>query len=351
MKPNTHTSSPDTVYFGKDIPITLSTRIILQTAEKLGVEWKEIPGTKMFSLTHEGVVKIFTDQMSPDTNFIGWLACNDKVAAKAFLQQSGISVAKGAVIYSGYSDEDVQNVLSTISFPVVVKPTNGKHGKDVFVNIKNTEEMKTAIKKILDGSEASLDGVLIENMFTGHEYRILATREKVIGIINRVPANVVGDGTNTIQQLIDLKNADPRRGDGYDKALLKIKVDSVVTSYLAQQQMNLDFVPASGMQVFLRENSNLSTGGDSIDFTDKAHPSVAEVALRAINAIPGLAFAGIDFMTPDIYAPQTENSYIIVEINASPMLSMHDFPYEGKSRMAADSFIYSVFPELSNNKL
>jgi glutamate--cysteine ligase len=230
--------------------------------------------------------------------------------------------------------------------PLVVKPTNGGHGDDVFTDIMTSEQFLSAVKKGMTNSSDRFAGVLVEEMFKGKEYRILANREKVIGVINRVPANVTGNGQHTIQQLIDIKNEDPRRGNGYEKGLLRIMIDEKVIAHLAQQQLTLESVPASHEKIFLRSNSNLSTGGDSLDLTDSVDNTVKELALKALQAIPGLSFSGIDFMTVDITKPQTADSYIIVEINSSPMISMHAFPYEGKDRKPGQEFLFAMFPEL-----
>jgi glutamate--cysteine ligase len=80
--------------------------------------------------------------------------------------------------------------------------------------------------------------------------------------------------------------------------------------------------------------------------TDVAHPSVKEIALKVMAAIPGLEFAGIDFMTTDIAAPQSAGTYIIVEVNGSPGFCIHDYPYEGQNRHAAREFLFLIFPEL-----
>ena len=117
-------------------------------------------------------------------------------------------------------------------------------------------------------------------------------------------------------------------------------------SHLQSQNLTLDSVPAKDDRIFLRLNSNISTGGDSLDVTDSVHPSVIEIAKRAVAAFPGLAFAGIDFMTKDITAEQTPGSYVIVEVNESPGYSIHDQPYEGKNRHGAYEFLCVLFPEL-----
>lgn len=110
--------------------------------------------------------------------------------------------------------------------------------------------------------------------------------------------------------------------------------------------MNFYSIPQKGKRIYLRRVSNVSQGGAAIDFTDKVHSSVKEIALKAINAVPGLSFAGIDFLSKDITKKQTQDSYIIIEINDSPGFDIHDFPYEGENRHAAREFLFLMFPEL-----
>ena len=59
----------------------------------------------------------------------------------------------------------------------------------------------------------------------GNDYRCLVIGGKVAAIAERVPASVVGDGAHTVRELVDIANADPRRGIGHEKVLTRIKVD------------------------------------------------------------------------------------------------------------------------------
>ena len=49
---------------------------------------------------------------------------------------------------------------------------------------------------------------------------------KLEAVARRTPAMIIGDDHSTIQQLIDKTNSDPKRGDGHEKILTKIKVDA-----------------------------------------------------------------------------------------------------------------------------
>ena len=116
-------------------------------------------------------------------------------------------------------------------------------------------------------------------------------RVLVRAVAYREPANIVGDGISTLEQLIDRKNVG--RGDDYKFPLLKIKVDDEVTRHLNAQSLTIHSVVPSEEKIYLRKNSNLSTGGDSIDVTDTMPSFYKEVAVKAAGAA-GLKIAGVE---------------------------------------------------------
>ncbi len=332
----------------KKEPIPLSTALILQQAELHGVSWSVLPGTRIFQLDYKGKKRYFRYQISADTSYIGFHACLDKGETSNLLHAAGVSTAKGFKIYPDDSKESSLAIFNALQKPLVVKPSHGLRGEAITVGVNTEEEFFKAVEKAMDFTKEEDSGVVVEEKFEGKEYRILTSREKVLGIIHRVPANVVGDGTSTIEQLMDKKNSDPRRGRTLDFALMIIEKDENLFNYLKEQNLRMETVPQAGEKIFLRKVSNIMQGGDSIDYTDLVHPSVKEIAVKAVNAIPELDFAGVDFMTPDITKPQTADSYIIVEINSSPGLCIHEFPYEGEARHTDLEFLFIMFPELRN---
>jgi len=323
---------------------TISTQIILREAHKRGIKITPLFEGKMLELEYKGHVEYLFTQFISGTTAVALKVCDNKEITKALLSKAGVSVPSGR-FFGAKSIDEALKFAKEIGYPIVMKPTNSTHGNCVFTNIASDDEFTAAFGKVAK----QFKNIIIEKRFEGTEYRIVASREKVLGITNRVPANVIGDGNSTIKQLIEIKNSDKRRGDesymSFDKPLVKIKIDEIVLEYLRKQGLDLQSVPKDGEQIFLRDNSNLSTGGDSIDFTDKVHPTVKEIAVKAIKAIPGLAYGGIDFMASDITQPQSKDTYVIIEINSSPGIFMHHFPYEGTPREVAKEIVDIAFPE------
>lgn len=152
----------------------------------------------------------------------------------------------------------------------------------------------------------------------------------------RRPASVLGDGRASIRDLVASKNRD--RGPIH-KPLV---IDAVSREYLNRRGFGPDSVPQVGERVYLRSTSNLHTGGDAVDATDEVRDEERELVERAARALPGLKIVGFDVLLPrddgDVHEPS------VLEINASPMVSMHHFPWSGQSRDAARHVVDSLFP-------
>ena len=151
-------------------------------------------------------------------------------------------------------------------------------------------------------------------------------------------------------ELIDIVNADPRRGIGHEKVLTRIELDHQALRLLELSGFTPDSVVAPGEVLYLRSTGNLSTGGTAIDQTDVIHPDNREMAIRAASAI-GLDIAGVDFITPDISRSYRETGGAICEVNAAPGFRMHVAPTEGKPRDVAGPVMDMLFPPGSPTRI
>lgn len=315
-----------------------SSQLIINAAQKRGIKITPFYKNEIYSLFYKNHQEIMYAQFLTRMGFLSYHICKQKHIAKHFLNKNNISIAEGRVFLKDDFNQ-VKKYAGRISHPLVIKPTNSAHGNSVFTNIKNINGLKTAWGCVTKNYKE----IIVEKMHEGTEYRIFTTRNEVIGVTKRVPANVVGDGKHNISKLIEIKNNDPKRKK--KQGLAKIEIDRPLVEYIKRHKIELSDVPNKGSRVFLRENSNLSTGGDSIDYTDSVHQSVKQIAIRSVRSIPGLEYAGVDFLSEDIEKDHKKTKYIIVEINASPMVSMHNNPMEGRSRDAAGAIVDIAFPE------
>src|SRR5690554_1040780 len=265
-------------------------------------------------IIHEGTI-------SDGNSLISFWISNDKWMTKQFLQRKGVSFAKTVIL----AKEEKLHTLTLPAYPLVVKPVDTDHGIGVSTSINNEDQLKVALERAFQYSTKAI----LEEFFPGREFRFLVIEGVVRAITYREPANVVGDGVSTVEELIDKKNEG--RGDDYKFPLLKIKVDDEVTRHLKAQSLTIATVVSKGEKIYLRKNSNLSTGGDSIDVTDSMPRYYQEVAVKAAAAA-GLRIAGVDIIISDLDEAPSQTNYIVVELNAPAMLSMHNYPYIGKNR-------------------
>lgn len=331
------------------IPFSSEMRLMIMEAEELGIQWEPLADSDFCKLTYNGHIE-FVRKGIPATNQIsGVYGCRNKALTRALLSYAGVRISKGAAIMPTDSMEYRQEVFDSLNKPLVVKPAEGTHGKGVKLNITSFEDFNTWIDYLFkdadDLGEPISVAAVIEEMRHGQEYRVITTPEKVLAVMCRQPASVMGNGKNTIKELIDIKNTDPIRNISHD-LYPHISIDEDMMAILKEQNLTVDSVPAENDTVILRKVSNIMAGGDAVDMTDKIHPSVKEFALKAIQALPGMKMIGLDFMTTDITADQATQEHGVVEINSAPEYAMHDMPMYGKKRGVAKEMLLMMFPEL-----
>lgn len=337
-------SLPEGVIQQEELDPFLSAQMILDEAKKLGIGIEIIPDTDIIQLAYKGNVQSFRNRVPGPTTYIGRETCYDKQLCKIMLQRAGLAVAPGYTVYETDSDERIMSIWQDLQKPLVLKPAKGTHGNGVEIGLNDFSDCVKKIRAYF--RDPQYPGTLIlEEMFVGREYRILASKEKVVAILERIPAHVIGDGQHTIDELLQIENKNPLRNIS-EFLYPHISLDAVSLQLLAQQKLTRESVPSKDQHVQLQKISNIMAGGVAIDRTDEAHESVKEIALQAVRAIPGLSWTGIDFMTTNLSIPQLQKGYIIIEMNSSPEFAMHDLPMQGKPRDVTREFILTMFPEL-----
>ena len=260
-------------------------------------------------------------------NYASVLAMENKLVTKKILRDNGLRVPKG---YEYTAAETAKADFPLFQGkPVVIKPNQTNFGIGITILNDNTD--KKIYQRAIDIAFEHDSTILIEEFITGKEYRFFLIGNEVAGILHRVPANVTGDGVKSIRELVEIKNQDPLRGKGYRTPLEKIQLGEAEAIFLQTQNKDFEYTPTLGETVFLRENSNISTGGDSIDFTDKIPNSYKQIAIAAAKYL-NVAITGLDMIIPDYTQDATSDNYAIIELNFNPAIHIHCYPFEGKNR-------------------
>lgn len=323
--------------------LELSTQILMKEAIKRGIEVEVVDRSENFIALKQGEKVEYVKQATKTSkdNYVSVLIMENKVVTKKVLEKANIRVPMGFEFNS--IDEAMRSMDKIINMPIVVKPksTNFGIGISIFPKGGKEEDILKALEIAFNNDKT----VLVEEFIEGKEYRFLVIHNEVVGILHRVPANVVGDGIKTIEELVKDKNEDPLRGKGYRTPLEKINIDDNVILFLKQTNKTKDYIPMKGEVVYLRENSNISTGGDSIDYTDDIPQRFKEIAVNCAKAV-NANICGVDMMLKDY--TNENSSYGIIELNFNPAIHIHSYPYKGKERKIAKNVLNLLGFKLTN---
>lgn len=257
-----------------------------------------------------------------DLNPVGGSAiARDKDYSNFFIATLGYPVVPGSRTF--YSDSwgkaigaPERNIAAaydyarSLGLPVIVKPNSGTQGVGVAL-VHNKREFYRALRAIFKRDSV----VLVQQAVVGKDYRIVVLDEAVISAYERTPLCVVGNGRSTVARLLALK----QQQFILDKRDTQIREDDPrIIHKLAHQGLTLTSVLRRGQKVFLLDNANLSTGGDSRDVTGVIHQDFVKIAVELTRGM-GLRLCGVDVMVAgDISEPPLV--YWVLEINSSPGL-------------------------------
>jgi cyanophycin synthetase len=270
------------------------------------------------------------------TNSIASHLAANKTYTHRVLEAAGLPMARYG---RAYSVREAVAAAERIGYPVVVKPNSESMGAAVSVGMKNRREVTAAYRR----ARRLTRSVIVEEFVRGDDHRLLIVGGKLVAAAKRVPAHVVGDGVHSVEQLVALVNADPRRGADHSNTLTRIVLDEQADRLLGELGYTAASVPQAGEVVYLRRNANLSAGGTAEDLSERVHPANREIAERAAKVI-GLDIAGVDLLTSDVSVPLWKCGGRICEINSRPGLRSHLWPAVGEPRDVLGPILDMLFP-------
>lgn len=264
----------------------------------------------------------------------------DKDYANFFMKAMGYPVVPGSKTFfsNEWADaigarhrkiDDAYHYARTLGFPLIVKPNSGSQGQNVAL-VHDRQEFYSALRAIFKHDRVAL----IQKRVTGKDYRIVVLNDQVISAYERIPLSITGDGKSTISKLVAIK----QRLFVAASRDTRIKTDDPrITMKLKSQGLNLRSVPEKNERIFLLDNANLSTGGDSLDVTESIHPAFNELAVRLTKDM-GLRLCGVDLIIHgDISMPP--KAYWVIEINAAPGLDHYAATGKTQRKIVEDLYL------------
>jgi len=264
----------------------------------------------------------------------------DKDYAKFFMKKMRYQVIPGKAFPSEKWAEKIGSRESMVAaykyarklgWPVIVKPNSRSQGQGVF-KVYSGREFEAAFRAV-----SKLDTmILIESFVTGDDYRLVVLDARVISAYERIPLSVIGDGKSTIRGLLHKKQRAFRKS-GRDT---KLKPDDKrIENKLKRQGLTLNSRLKFGHLVYLLDNANLSSGGDSRDVTHLLHWEFQKLAVQLTKDM-GLRLCGVDLMIAgDIERPTSQSRHWIIEINSAPGLDHYAAMGKAQEKVVEDLYL------------
>jgi GNAT-family acetyltransferase (TIGR03103 family) len=298
-------------------------RIIADEARRRGILVEVVDADGGFlRLTHGGRSIVTRESLSELTSAVAVSWCDDKRVTRRLLAKAGLRVPRGRAATSGEADAAF---LAEVG-EVVVKPARGEQGRGITVGVTTPDELATAVARALE----HCPDVLLEECCSGEDLRVVVINHDVVAAAVRRPATVVGDGENTVAELIAAQSRRRAAATGGEST---IPMDDTTIAAVRAAGWELDSVLPPGEQLQVRRTANLHTGGTIHDVTDRIHPELAAAAVEASRVLD-LPVTGLDLLVPDVEGPE----YVIIEANERPGLANHE------PQPTAERFVDLLFP-------
>ena len=235
--------------------------------------------------------------------------------------------------------KDIQGFIQKSNLKdIVVKPNDGSLGKGVFIKPK-PDEIEHVFKEII---KLNTKGILIEEYIEGIDYRILVFQKKVIEVLERIPANIIGNGKDTLNSLV--RNYNVQR---LKNSMKPVKIDEYLIRYIKRNyNLDLNSKVSRGKKVQLRKVSNFAQGGNVKKIPLEIIDSRFIEIFQKISDLLCLEYVGIDLITTDISKFNYDN-YSINEVNSNAMIDVHYFASEGRKKLFTAKKVLSTYFGLS----
>ncbi len=270
---------------------------------------------------------------------ISFVDCKEKT--KNHLKKGGFPIPEGKSFWLWQKNRALNFGGDKLGFPLVVKPRGGSIARHVTTNIRSKGELLKAINKAVIYSPAFIVERFVENSFV---YRATVVDFDFVAVVKQAPANITGDGVSSIQQLIEKKNGDKRRGEPHqkDSLLYQLVIDETTKKLLVEKNYTLETVPKKEEVVYLQKNPFLKLGGDLVEVTDIVHHDNVQL-FKDITKFFDIRLVGIDFLAPDIASSWRNQQCAVLELNSVPCIEMHHFPSDGAPQNVANALVDLFF--------
>ena len=267
-------------------------------------------------------------------------ALTHKAAAKQILAEHGVQVPASQTYHSANQlIDDYERYVQAGG--IVLKAADNPHHVVVFRIMPKRRLYEQVVRQMFEQTSA----VMAEEVVVASSYRFLVIDGRVQAIVERIPANIVGDGRSTVETLLDRKNGRPLRGAAFKWPQSVIQLGTIERYRLDSYHLTLASVVSRGTQILLREDATFGNGADVLDATDDMHQSYVRAVEKLVAALH-LSVAGVDVMIPNLYAelvPEHPEMAVYLGVHATPYLYPHLFPMFGAAHPVTAQLLDALF--------
>lgn len=250
-------------------------------------------------------------------------SCRSKLQSREMFARLKLPHARGRTFFWPWT---AYRFAKKHGFPLVIKPNVSGFSRGSYFPITSYKELLKATLLVKIWWPVSI----IEHYLRGKNYRVVVIKNEIMAVIRRYPPFVDGDGTHTIEELIDQENRIREQMALYP-VIHPIVKSSKTKRFLARNSTTLETVPDQGERVELFNRIALAPGG-VVEIIDKETmaPDNAKMFLELLDEFDA-NILGIDaIFTKGIEESYLKQKGILLEVNSRPYLKMHDYPRYGE---------------------
>jgi D-alanine-D-alanine ligase-like ATP-grasp enzyme len=310
-----------------------------EEAKRRGIKMYEFrlgPIGDIFVAEYKGKKISFNSLARPegkDSESIEWM--DNKGIMKEKFQKEGIPVARGG---TAFFYRTALKIFNKNTKPFITKPNLGSRSRHTMIHLNTPEDLKIGFYKAKKLSPL----VVVEEELRGFLFRGTLVGGKLVGVVKRDQPEILGDGTHTVQELLDKEN---ERTERKGPIFHKITIDKEAEIELARQNVKLSDIPEKGKIVTFSQKTSRGCGGTTTEVTSITHPDNKEM-LEHVGRFLNDPLVGVDFIMEDITKSWHEEQHCgIIECNSLPFIDLHHYPLFGKPDNVAGKLWDIVMPE------
>lgn len=322
------------------------TEVLWTEAKKRGIKMYEF---RLFGIGHD----IFVSEYHGDKRFfdvlprpkhynpkgLEWM--DNKGEMKKHFEKAGIKVARGGVTHF---QKKALKIFNSLNKPVITKPNLGSRSRHTTTHLSNEIEFLKAFKMARQLSP----WVMIEEELSGYVFRGTVIGGKLIAVLRREPAYVIGDGLHSVKELIEIENKNPlRQGPIFHQ----LKLDQEAIKELNHWNQTENTIPKKDQIITLGQKTSRAVGGGITDMTSVIHPD-NKMMLEKIAEVLDDPLIGVDFIMDDAsisWRDQPRSG--VIECNSAPFIDLHHYPLVGQPHNVASALWDIVYPESKKFKV